>query len=94
MSLRALNALHFGQNLQYIDLRGVSGLTQERITQLEGALRRKQCKNIVQPEVTIRLPSLCLSKAEACLETQNTLRLPNIHRLSPDFSGNKLVIKK
>ena len=94
MSLRALNALHFGQNLQYIDLLRVSGLTRKHMTHLEGALRRKQCKNIVQPEVIIRLPSLCLSKAEACLETLNTLALPNIHKLSHGLTGNKLVIKK
>ena len=94
MSLRALNAFHFGRNLMFIDLRGVYGLTKERVAHLENALHRKQRKNAVQPMVTILLPSPCLGTAEAVLYIKHFPQLPNIQMIETSSGVNKLVVKR
>lgn len=93
LSLRALDAFQFGRNLQYIDLRGISGLTKERVAKLEKALHRKQRKNAVQPMITILLPSPCLGTAEPLLKVKHVPQLPNIQMIETRLGVHKLVVK-
>ncbi|KAL3134860.1 hypothetical protein ABBQ32_007826 [Trebouxia sp. C0010 RCD-2024] len=92
MSVRSLNALHIGPNLQRIDLRGVCGLTSDRITQFCNTMHRKQRRDKVQPCVTLLLPA-CLEDAEAVFETASVL-LPNLYKLPISPHINKVGIKK
>ena len=55
LSELALNALLSGAHLKLIDLRGVTGLTDKRVIELQGALRNKQARGVVQPSVTLVL---------------------------------------
>lgn len=77
LSLHALNALHFGQDLQLIDLRGVSELTYECVAKLQRACERKQ--RVRQSRVLLLLPS-CIDQGEAelLLELEDHFILPNI----------------
>ena len=91
MSLRALNALHFGQNLHHIDLRGVSGLTLDRVIKFYYTMHRKQRQYKAQPCVTLLLPSQPLDKPEPVFETVPTILLPNLYQL-PNPGTFELVI--
>ena len=94
VSLNSLNALHFGGNLQCIDLRGAFGLTSDRVTQFCNTMHRKQLKGKVQPCVTLLLPSPRLEKPEAVFETRDTILLPNLYKLPTSPLDNKLMIEK
>ena len=103
MSVRSLNALHFGPNLQCIDLRGVLGLTSDRVTQLCNTLHRKQRFDKVQPCVTLLLPTVLenpeevyetLSTGMGVLNNRDTTLLPNLYKLPISPHVNKVVIKK
>ncbi|KAL3146902.1 hypothetical protein ABBQ38_014874 [Trebouxia sp. C0009 RCD-2024] len=103
MSVRSLNALHFGPNLQCIDLRGVCGLTSDRVTQFCNTLHGKQRRDKVQLCATLLLPA-CLDEAEAVFETPSAsvgvlhthydILLPNLYKLPISPHINKVVIKK
>lgn len=69
MRLHALHALHFGQNVRCIDLRGVYGLTNVILTQLCNTMRSKQRKGKLQPCVRLLLPSPIVNLQEAVLES-------------------------
>lgn len=104
MSLHALNALHFGQNLQCIDLRGVYGLTDELVTQLCNTMRGKQRKGKLQPCVTLLLLSPIMNLQEAVLESipcdmdHVGVLLPNLYKLpsgqQPPYSAHAASIFK
>lgn len=86
ISVRALNALHFGRNLHSIDLRGVSGLTGIRLANLDFTMHRKQVQDKMQPYVKLLMPSPPLDKPEAVLETSDAMLLPNLFKL-PTWSS-------
>ena len=81
LSVHALDALHFGQNLHRVDLRGVFGLTNERVAKLVSKIRRKQGQDKVQPCVTLLLPSVHLDKADEVVESSVDALLPNLFKL-------------
>lgn len=78
LSVLALKALHLGENLLSIDLRGVTGPTSERVSNLCGYLQRKQRRSKVQPTVILLLPSLGLSVAEPVLRILQQMVVPNL----------------
>ena len=55
LSELALNALLSGPHLKLIDLRGITDLTDNRVTQLKGAVQNKQARGVMQPCVTLVL---------------------------------------
>lgn len=81
MSVHALDALQFGPSLQCIDLRGVSGLTNERVAKLVSKMRGKQGQGKVQPCVTLLLPSVYLDKPDEVVESNMGALLPNLFEL-------------
>ena len=53
---KALQVLATGRSLQYVDLRGLFGLTSQDVTDLHWAFHRMQAVDTAQPTVTIWLP--------------------------------------
>ena len=91
MSLRALNALHFGQNLRHIDLRGVSGLTLDRLAKFDYTMQRKQRQKKAQPYVTVLMPRQPLDKPTAVFDSLPTICLPNLFQLPAPCSYKLLI---
>lgn len=95
MTTEALNACSFGRNLELIDLRGVNGLTTDKVSYLVSKIRKQQALGNARPEVQILLPSAKLSKAEPVLtlcydSPDSNLLLPLFHKMASS-ENNKLV---
>ena len=100
-SQHVLNALHSGPHLKVIDLRGVAGLTDKHVTELQGALRNKQARGDVQPRITLLLsrffnltvPRRIFSAAEPVLQRKvQSMFLPNLFVRPDSCIVNKIVI--
>ncbi|KAL3146895.1 hypothetical protein ABBQ38_014867 [Trebouxia sp. C0009 RCD-2024] len=94
LSVHAFDALQFGPNLHSIHLRGVSGLTNERVAKLVSKMQRKQGQGKVQPRVTLLLPSVSLDKPDEVLESCVDALLPNLFKLPNSPHVNTLILNK
>ena len=95
MSSGVLNALHFGQKLRHIDLRGVSGLTFGLLDKCADIMHWKQRQKKAQPNVTVLMPVVktfeTIDKPQPVFDTLPTILLPNLYHL-PDFCTFEQVI--